>query len=162
MLDQLRGSALSPKASTQSEKLEARGGLSSPGSCLGHWAPTSCPCSNGTFRSMWPTLKGGWEGDRNVNVFMRDWRRCRCVPENQVQQGETVARVDGKFHNPGGWREEDGAMLKALLESFLCTRTDALFKFILNFIPFTFGSIHFIDELYFYLGLFSIISIGLC
>ena len=61
-----------------------------------------------------------------------------------------------------GWREEDGAMLKALLESFLCTRTDALFKFILNFIPFTCSFIHFIDELYFYLGLCSIISIGLC
>ena len=53
-------------------------------------------------------------------------------------------------------------MLKALLESFLCTRTDALFKFILNFIPFTCGSIHFIDELCFHLGLCSIISIGLC
>ena len=130
----------------------------SPGSCLGHWAPSSCPCTNGTFRSMWPTLRGGWERDGNANLLWRDWLRCRCVPENQVQ-GETVARVDGKFHNPGGWREEDGAMLKALLENFLCTRTDALFKFILNFIPFTCGSIHFID---FYLGLCSVISIRLC
>ena len=71
--------------------------------------------------------------DENANVLRRDWRRCRCVPENQARS-ETIARVDGKFHNPGGWREEDGAMLKALLENFLCIRTDALFEIILNFI----------------------------
>ena len=43
-------------------------------------------------------------------------------------------------------------MLKALLESFLCTRTDAPLKFILNFIPFTCGFIHFIDELIVFLS----------
>ena len=57
-----------PVHSLRSWKLEVNG-LSSPGSCLGHWGPTNCPCTNGTFRSMWPTLKGGWERDGNANLI---------------------------------------------------------------------------------------------
>ena len=30
-----------------------------------------------------------------------------------------VARVEGRYHNPGGWREGDGAILQALLADFL-------------------------------------------
>ena len=30
-----------------------------------------------------------------------------------------MARVEGRYHNPGGWREGDGDILHALLEGFL-------------------------------------------
>ena len=33
--------------------------------------------------------------------------------------GGMMARVEGEYHNPAGWREEDGNVLQALLEGFL-------------------------------------------
>ena len=39
------------------------------------------------------------------------------MEDNSIEMD--MARVEGRYHNPGGWREEDGAILQAFLEGFL-------------------------------------------
>ena len=78
--------------------------------CPCHKVPTSFPCWSETFQSMWQILRGGW--------WRGEWCRCRCrAEENDKAMG--MARVEGSYHNPGGWREGDGAILQALLATFL-------------------------------------------
>ena len=56
-----------------------------------------------------------WGGEGRVN----EWSRCRCRTEDTSKTGGMMARVEGEYHNPAGWREEDGNILQALLEGFL-------------------------------------------
>ena len=55
-----------------------------------------------------------WGGEGRVN----EWSRCRCRTKDTSKGGD-MARVEGEYHNPAGWREEDGNILQALIESFL-------------------------------------------